>query len=112
MQNNDRSEEILDELILDGLVEVSGMDLDTGEMLYAFTEKARQEIPHIEEEASRFFNELIIYFWETGFIAMDMTQANPTVSLTEKAFDQDAVANLSTEHRSALNVIKDALRLD
>jgi hypothetical protein len=112
MHSNDPSEDMLDELILQGLVEVAGIDSDTGEMLYGFTEKAKIEMPHIQREAEEFFNSLIMYFWETGFISMNMSEPNPAVSLTEKAFDQEAIASLSTEHRSALNIIKDALRID
>jgi hypothetical protein len=112
MQSNNPSEDSLDQLILDGLVEVAGIDLESGDMLYSFTDKAKNEIPEIQREAERFFNSIIMYFWETGFISVNVDDPNPVVSLNAKAFDHDEVAKLSLEMKNALNVIKDALRID
>ena len=112
MQSNNPSEDMLDQLILDGIVEPAGLDMDTGEMLYAFTEKGKNEIPAIRKEAEKYFDSVIMYFWENGFISMDVAEKNPTITITEKALDPDAIAKLSSEMKQALTVIKDALRID
>lgn len=111
MQSSDRSEDYLDEMILDGLVEVAGLDADTGEMLYSFTSKAAEVIPTLAAEAEKFFQKVIMYFWENGFILMDVTEESPTVTVTEKALDPAEVENLSVEYRQALNLILEALRI-
>ena len=40
--------------------------------------------------------------WEKGFIDMDVTDANPIVSLNKKSFDPDQVKKLDANERSAL----------
>lgn len=112
MLNNDSSEDILDRLILDGMVEVAGIDSDTGDMLYSFTQKAREELPEVKDAAEAYFNSIIMYFWENGFISMNIEDESPVVSLNEKAFDQHEIELLPSEMKTALNLIKDALRVD
>ncbi len=112
MQSNNPSEDMLDQLILDGIVEPAGIDMDTGDMLYSFTEKGKTEIPAVRQEAEKYFDAVIMYFWENGFVSMDVAEKNPTISITEKALDETEIAKLSSEMKQALNVIKDALRID
>lgn len=112
MQSNNPSEDMLDQLILDGIVEPAGIDMDTGEMLYSFTEKGKNEVPAIRREAEKYFDSVIMYFWENGFISMDVSEKNPVISITEKAFNQEEISKLSSEMKQALNIIKDALRID
>jgi DNA-binding PadR family transcriptional regulator len=112
MQSNNPSEDILDRLILDGMVEVAGIDSDTGDMLYSFTEKAREELPEVRDAAEAYFNSIIMYFWENDFISMNLEDENPVVRLKDKAFDESQVELLSSEMKTALNLIKDALRID
>lgn len=111
MLSNNPDDEILNGLILDGLVEVAAMDMETGEMLYAFTEKAKEEVPDLFRQAEDFFNQLIMFFWEQGFISMDIGSENPVVSITEKALDPTEVAKLSKENQQALRIILEALRI-
>jgi hypothetical protein len=101
----------LERMILDGLVEVSGIDSNTGEMMYVFTQYAKETFPELQREADEYFNQLILFFWEQGFINMDLSEENPTVTITEKALDKEEVAKLTTEVRSALQMILDALRI-
>lgn len=112
MQSNNPSEDMLDQLILDGIVEPAGIDMETGDMLYSFTEKGKTEIPAVRQEAERYFDAVIMYFWENGFVSMDVAEKNPTISITQKALDETEIAKLSSEMKQALNVIKDALRID
>lgn len=111
MQNNNPEDQRLEELILEGFVEVAAMDMATGEMLYAFTEKAKEEIPDVYRRAEEFFNQMIMFFWEQGFVSMDIDSLNPSVTITPKALDQEEVSKLSYEHQQALRIILEALRI-
>ena len=105
------SDEIINEMILDGLVEPAAMDMETGEMLYSFTDKARQEMPDLWNHAQEVFNEMIMFFWEQGFVNINMSDADPTVSVAPKALNDAEVAKLSREHQQALRIILEALRI-
>lgn len=104
--------EILDRLILDGIVEPSGVDSETGEILFAFTPKIKDEHPKMYEEMMKIFYEDIHYLWQHGFLNMDVSMENPVVSITEKAFDKDEVSKLPAPVRIQLVTIMDALSLD
>lgn len=111
MQSNSDSEDLIDQLILDGMVEVSAIDSQTGEMLYAFTDKAREQMPDMQRHAEKIFDDMIMFFWEKGFISMNIDAPNPTISVLPKALDEEEVSNLSVEQRVALKIILDALRI-
>lgn len=111
MPSNNDSEDLIDQLILDGMVEVSAIDSETGEMLYAFTDKARDQIPEMQRHAERIFDEMIMFFWENGFISMNVGDPNPVVGILPKALDEEEVSKLSVDHRVALRIILDALRI-
>lgn len=109
MQNP--NDEFFDELILNGFIEPAAFDSESGEMLYSFTEKARIEMPDMQRQADEYFHSMIMFFWENGFISMDMDSSNPTVSLTQKSFDEAEINNLSADQKVSLNIIKEALRI-
>lgn len=105
------SDEIINEMILDGIIEPSAMDMETGEMLYSFTDKAREVMPEMWHHAQQVFNDTIMFFWEQGFLNINMSDEDPVVSVTPKALDQAEVAKLSREHQQALRIILEALRI-
>lgn len=105
----DFRDEILEQLILDGLVEFAGLDKN-GEMLYSFAED-------IETKAPEIFNIMMDYrmrdirdLWALGFLKMDITSPNPTVTITEKAIDDEAIGTLSDDLQIALEEIKSMMR--
>ena len=109
----DNEDMILEQLILEGAVEFSGIDSDTGEMLYNFTEKLQEISPMLYEEHLNSIETEVMYFWQHGFLAMnDITQANPLIRLTTKAFDQEALASLPKDKLFALEDIKRILIQD
>lgn len=111
MQSNDPSEDMIDHLILEGLVEVAGIDATTGEMLYSFTDKAKEEIPSMQKHAEAMFDSMIMFFWEHGFLSMNVDHPNPVIGVLPKALDEEEVSKLSVDHRVALKIILDALRI-
>lgn len=107
MENN--SEESIEYLILNGYVEVSGIDPEAGNFLYSFTEEAKKIIPDLKRQLDEEFYSSIVYLWELGFLDMDIDSENPVVSLNEKALSSSEVSRLPDDHRNALKNIIDAM---
>ena len=100
-------EPTVEELILEGIVEVSGIDSESGEFLYSFTDKVKQALPEMLEKRLKHIHAKILFFWRLGFIDIDDPRSsNPIVMLSEKAFDDDAVNQLPEEKRLDLEQIK------
>jgi hypothetical protein len=103
----DDDESFIDYLILNGALEVVGIEDGTGEMLYGFTEKLMEVDPKLHSKFVNHFHDDIMHLWENGFVSMDVTELNPLVTVTEKAFDEIAVATLSEYQRGTLmSIIK------
>lgn len=101
----DESDNIIEDLILSGALEVAGLDIDTGEPLYNFTDKLKDVNPQLHSEHSKYFAVETMALWEYGFLSMDVTEANPIVSLTDKSFNQEEVAKLDKQHQYTLKEI-------
>ena len=80
----------LDELILNGGLEIAGLT-ESGSFLYKFTDKLKDIDPELHSHMMSTMYDQIMFLWENGFITMDVTQENPTVSFTKKAFDPQSV---------------------
>ena len=104
-------DDTLEQFILKGYVEVSGIDSKTGNILYSFTDLARKEMPHLERQFEEEFHRNIMYFWEQGFLDMNVFEENPIIRLNPKALDRDVVETLSVEQLQALKIIINALRI-
>lgn len=103
---------IIDDLILRGLVEIQSIDPETGEFLYRVSETLLNMMPEFQEDAEKMFVEQLDSLWVKGFVAMDKTLTNPIVSLTEIAFDEEKISDLSFEERVTLETVKNALRIN
>ena len=101
-------DEKIEEMILNGSLQFSGIDLESGEMLYQFTDKLKNEDPDLYEDVNHYFHKEMMSLWQYGFIEMDITDDNPSVRLTDKAFDKGQVSKLSKENQFSL---KDVLRV-
>jgi hypothetical protein len=101
----------IEDLILAGAVEVSGLDATTGEFLYSFTEKIYEVDPDIARESLELFNSYIYDLWEKGFLKMDIHSANPTISLLDKSFIEEEVLSLPRDSQAVLRSVIEALRL-
>jgi hypothetical protein len=98
-------DDAFEELLLNGAIEIVGIDERSGEMLFNFTEKLKDIDPLLYEKMNDFFYQELLGLWEKGFISMDITQKNPRVSLTQKALDEIEVGNLTTDQRIHLEDI-------
>ena len=103
VENNDK---LIEDLILKGALEVAGIDLETGEPLYTFTEKLKDIDPALHQEAFNFFSGEALKLWEKGFLDMDVTTENPIVRLTEKALDEIEILKLDKDKQFTLKQIK------
>ena len=105
-------DEAIEQLILAGALEVAGIDMDTGEPVYNFTEKLIDVNPELHSEVSTYFTRETMALWEEGFLEMDVTEKNPVVRLTQKALDEIAVANLDKQKQYTLKEIIKIITLD
>lgn len=103
--------EKIEHLILEGAVEVSGIDSRTGEFLYSFTDKIHEVDPEIARESVELFNKYVYELWELGFLKIDMESSSPKVSLLPKCFSKEDVSHLPEETRIILESVMSALRL-
>jgi hypothetical protein len=104
--------DLIDYLILNGALEVSGVDQNTGDFLYSFTEKLEEVSPEIFESMVESFHQEVMYLWEKGFLNIDMTteEQSPMVSLTPKALDAVSVLELSDFEQQTLTSIIRAMK--
>jgi hypothetical protein len=97
---------LIDDLILAGGLEISGIDEKSGEFLYTITNKMKDLMPELYEEHMAQVNEDIMRLWEKGFVNVDMMSDDPIVTVTQKAYDIIEISKLSKEEIWALEEIK------
>ena len=102
----DPIDETIDALILSGAVEISAIDSKTGEPLYSFSPKIKEIMPKLYEQHITEVNRDIMTLWEKGFLNIEMLTDNPLVTLSDKAFNDFEVENLSKELQMSLSEIK------
>ena len=102
-------DEMLERLILDGVVEFAGLDKD-GQMLYSFAPDLETKKPEMFKIVQQLHMNDIYYLWEKGFLTMDATVANPAVNITPMAFDKEEVEKLPDHLQLLLEQIMDAMR--
>lgn len=99
------SEDMMEQLILDGSAEFAGIDVESGDMLYNFTSKLQTLHPEISSELEKYFHSYVMKLWEKGFIEMNILDKDPTVELTNLAYDEKALSSLDTVERRTLQAI-------
>ena len=87
-------DDYVESLILEGALEFAGIDLETGEMLYNFTDRLMEVDPKLYKSVLDSFYQEIIRLWELGFVNMNITERNPNITLSEKSFDPIQIASL------------------
>jgi hypothetical protein len=98
-------DDAIDQLILSGALEVAGIDIETGEPIYNFTEKLIEVSPELHKDVSLYFSRETMALWSDGFLNMDVTEKNPIVTITKKALDDEEVSKLSKESQRTLKEI-------
>jgi hypothetical protein len=106
----DMDQEIINQLILSGGLQVAGVDSQTGEFLYQFTPKLKEISPALYDEHVNHVNKELMGLWEKGFLNINFMDDNPIVILTSKALDESELAKLSKEDRWSIEEIKRLLK--
>ena len=102
----------MEDLILNGILEFFGIDEQTGEFLYKFTNKLEDFFEDLKNEINMFFSQEVMQLWEHGFVDIDLTQGNPIVRLTPKAFDNQEINKLTTQNKLSLKEILRIISLE
>ena len=101
-----REEQILEDLILAGAMDISGIDSETGEFMYKINEKMKDLMPELYEEHRIITNRIVMSLWENGYVDLDFMEDDPLIYLTDKAFDKNEIKKLNNEEKSHLIEIK------
>jgi hypothetical protein len=102
----DNEYEMVDKLILSNALEVSGIDSETGELLYTFTPKIKDIYPELYQEHMNHVNGEIMKLWEKGYVDIDFFAEDPLISITEKALDKTEYGKLSKDEQWAIEELK------
>lgn len=88
-----------------GALEFVGVDLETEEPLYRPTEILKNIDPNLSKDMSIFFSQKTMMLWEKGFLNMDITLEDPSVTLSEKSFDAELINSLPKEEKIIIQEI-------
>jgi hypothetical protein len=106
MSEEERVSEIIDHLILEGGIEVAGIDPESGEMLYAFTPKVKNIMPELYHDHLNFVNDELMVLWEKGYVDIDFLKDDPLIYISDKSYDPEEVKKLSKQERWSLQELK------
>jgi hypothetical protein len=101
---------IIDNLVLSGGLEVSGVDADSGELLYSFTPKLKDINPELFKEHLNHVNQEIMRLWEKGYVNVDFMEDDPVVTLSNKSFNDAEISKLTKAEQWSLLEIKRLLK--
>lgn len=97
--------DMLDKLILDGSVEVAGIDIESGNFVYNFTPQLKENNPELFDSVMSVFYSIVMQLWERGYVDVDLEDEDPMVTLTAKGESLEAVEDLDKMQREVLNSI-------
>jgi len=103
-------DDLINNLILQGALEVAGLDAETGEFLYAVTPKLQEVMPDMYEDHLKTVNRDILNLWEKGYVNVDFLSPNPMVTISEKGLDEVEVSKLTKPEIWALEEVKRLLK--
>jgi len=94
---------VINELLEKGLIEVYGLESETGELTYRITEKCKEEFPELFEEHFSFINSLAFELWKSGHIEMKFDEdGSPMVMLKDLDYYNEVFPKVSQEERTFL----------
>jgi len=105
LSDDEQIDSIIEDLILNGALEISGIDIDTGEPLYNFTDKMKSVNEELHNELYTYFTTETMALWEHGFIEINLLDEDPVVTLTDKALNAQEVLGLDKSEQYTLKEI-------
>lgn len=103
-------QEFLDTLILEGALVIKGVDPETGEIVYSFTDRLKDLAPELYHDFMEMLHKSIMSLWEQGFLQMDIASDNPLILPTQLAVDRSNWSALSERDRHTLTALMVAFR--
>jgi hypothetical protein len=107
---NNNEDELIKNLILQGALEVAGVDSETNELLYTVTSKMQEVMPDMYEDHLTQVNRDLLNLWEKGYVNIDFLLAEPIVTISEKGLDKSEVSKLTKPEIWALEEVKRLLQ--
>jgi hypothetical protein len=107
---NNNEDELIKNLILQGALEVAGVDSETNELLYTVTSKMQEVMPDMYEDHLTQVNRDLLNLWEKGYVNIDFLLAEPMVTISEKGLDKSEVSKLTKPEIWALEEVKRLLK--
>ena len=98
--------EMIEKLILEGALEVAGVDSEDGSLLYSFTSKIQQVMPELYNDHLNRVNAEILSLWERAYVDIDFLAKEPVVTLTNKSFDPVEMSKLRKQDVWAIEELK------
>ncbi len=98
--------EMIERLILEGALEVAGVDSENGSLLYSFTPKIEQVMPELYHDHLNRVNAEILSLWERAYVNIDFLAKEPIVTLTDKSFDPAEMSKLRKQDVWAIEELK------
>jgi len=104
---SDQVDRMIERLILDGAMEVAGLDADSGQFLYSFTPKMAELYPELNKMVTENIDQAVMLLWVAGFLDIkDLDTDSPMVSMTDLCNDEEALSKLEPSLRSMLKTIR------
>ena len=107
---NNSEDELIKNLILEGALEVAGVDSENGELLYSVTPKMQEIMPDMYEDHITQVNRDILNLWEKGYVNVDFLSSNPMVTISAKGLDKNEISKLTKPEIWALEEVKRLLK--
>lgn len=104
-------EEYVDKLILAGVVEVAGLDADSGDFVYSFTDRLGELAESIKNRMDAMFFEEVKTLWQMGFLNMNIMEKNPTITLAQRAMLEEEREALEPRLKETLRYIMNTMRI-
>jgi hypothetical protein len=107
---NNNEDELIKNLILQGALEVAGVDSETNELLYTITSKMQEVMPDMYEDHLTQVNKDLLNLWEKGYVNIDFLLTDPLVTISEKGVDKAEISKLTKHEIWALEEVKRLLQ--
>jgi len=98
--------EIIEKLILEGGLEVAGIDSEDGSLLYSFTPKIKELMPELYHDHMNSVNAEILSLWERGYVDIDFLSKDPVVTLASKSFNDIEMSKLNKREKWSIEELK------
>jgi hypothetical protein len=107
---NNPEDDLINNLILQGALEVAGVDSETGEFLYAITYRMKEIMPDMYEDHLKTVNRDLLNLWEKGYVNIDFFLPDPVVTISEKGLNKNEISKLTKPEIWALEEVKRLLK--